>query len=627
MCGICGVLAEGGIDGEPFIRMRDSLTHRGPDEAGAFCEPPVSLGIRRLSIIDLERGQQPMTSEDGSVVVVQNGEIYNFQSLREQLLAGKHLLETRCDTEVIPHLYEDHGEDFVTHLRGMFGIALWDREKRRLVVARDRLGIKPMYYYEHEGIFAFASEIKALLHLPGFNPELDEAAIDLYLTFGYIPSPHSIFRHVRKLPPGHYLSAKDGRVEVRRYWKYPPLQDKPQHTERHYLEKLGETLLETVKLHLISDVPLGVFLSGGLDSSTLVMVMRELGVDPIETFSVGFEEKGYSELDYAREIARRYDTRHHEFLVRPDNVFETIPDMTRKFDEPFADSSALPVYLLSRFARRRVTVVLSGEGGDEIFGGYHTYVASKVADALRRFPLSLSLPAIRALAGLLPASMGKVSFDYKLKKFSENISAHPLESHLYWKRIFREEHKNELFPGDRWEYRSKQYVDNKIRECYNRKVVNNAMLLDSTLFLPDDLLVKNDRMSMAHSLEARVPFLDHRLVEYAATIPAGLKIKGTTKKYILKQLARKSLGDTVAMRQKAGFNLPLPMWLLETGRENLGDRILDEVKSCGYSINTAFVERILEEHRSRKKDWSRQLWTVFNFALWHKTYKKPTARP
>lgn len=628
MCGICGVLTDGGIDPQVFMSMRDTMVHRGPDEAGEYINGPISLGIRRLSIIDVSGGSQPMACENGSVVAVQNGEIYNFQSLRDSLIRKGHVLKSRSDTEVIPHLFEEYGEGFVEKLRGMFGIAVWDAEAGRLTVARDRLGIKPMYYYRRNGVLAFSSELKAFLQMPGFDPEIDPEAVDLYLTFGYVPSPHSIFRHVRKLPPGHLMTATQaGGFEVKKYWDYPALGVVQEQDEKKYVAELTEILRETIRLHLISDVPLGVFLSGGLDSSVIVMMMRELTGGPIETFSVGFREKEYSELSYAAEVAKLFGTVHHELEVDRDDVLDTLPDMAAKFDEPFADSSALPVFLLSRFARKRVTVALSGEGGDELFGGYHTYVASKIADVARRFPFSMALPPIRFAADLIPARMGKVGFDYKLKKFAESIAGSPLRSHLNWKRVFTPEQRAALAPemlkgNTNGGSHAERYIDNIIGTCYNKSIVNNAMYLDSILFLPDDLLVKNDRMSMAHSLEARVPFLDHRLVEYAASVPEGLKVKGTMKKYILKRMAREKLGDNITMRQKSGFNIPLPMWLLDTGDGNLGDMMMDEIQGCSLPVNTAMAENLLAEHRGRRRDWSRQLWTLFNLALWNRVIVK-----
>ncbi|MEW5946839.1 MAG: asparagine synthase (glutamine-hydrolyzing) [bacterium] len=628
MCGICGIYRTdgGNVDTSVVEAMTRALIHRGPDDEGFFADRGFAMGMRRLSIIDVAGGAQPVFNESRSVAAVHNGEIYNFHELAEISKKKGHRFSSRSDTETIVHLFEDDGPDFVRRLRGMFAVALWDARSKKLFLYRDRLGIKPLYYYRDGPLLAFSSEIKSFLRIPDFRKDLDLQALNLYFSYGYVPGERSIFAAVRKLLPAHWMRVDENGAAVSRYWDFDFTPAPPEPTPDR-LEKLKDVIRESVRLHLISDVPLGVFLSGGLDSSTIVSFMRELGADPIRTYSVGFREKTYSELHFARRVARRFDTSHNELIVEPRDLDETLPLMVRHFDEPFADSSALPMFLISRFARRGVTVALSGEGGDETFAGYHTYVASRIAALARRFPLSALTPLLKRLATAFPTSFEKVSLDYKLKKFVENLSTDTLRSHMRWKTIFGDSEKNALFPpavarelesaGDASLHELIAPVLDAPRDC---DLLSRLLWLDSIVFLPDDLLVKNDRMSMANSLEARVPFLDHVLVEHVSKIPSTLKLKGFSKKYILRKAMRDSLGADTAGRAKAGFNVPLPKWL-EADPEGRFEAVFSgQLDALDFPLNRDFVRSMFAAHRERKKDYSRQLWTVLNFVLWHNHY-------
>lgn len=623
MCGICGIYRTDGAAVDPSITrdMASVIVHRGPDEDGFFDSGNFSMGMRRLSIIDTTGGSQPIKNETGSVVTIQNGELYNFQELSAELAGRGHSFSCRSDTEVIVHMYEDHGPEFIRRIRGMFGIAVWDVNKKELYLYRDRLGIKPLYIYEDGPVVAFASEIKSLMRIPGFSKEISSEALELYFTYGYIPGPTSIFSKVRKLPPGHMLRVGAGGVREERYWEINYATTGPR-SEGEALEALDAILRETVRGHLISDVPLGVFLSGGVDSSTLVAYMRELGVNPIKSYSVGFDEKSYSELEYAGQIAKKFDTEHHELVVGEGHM-DVLPTMVRHFDEPFADSSAVPMFLISRFARQGVTVALSGEGGDETFAGYHTYAATRMAALARRFPLSIGTRMLRAVAPLLPTSYEKVSLDYKIKKFVQNIATDPAESHMRWKMILSEEERRRLMANAKRSAATPLF-DEMMAAVLGRRgtvdVLSLVLWLDTITFLPDDLLVKNDRMSMANSLEARVPFLDHVLVEFVSSLPPNLKMKGLNKKYILKKLMEDRLGKDITYRKKAGFNIPLPKWLLNdsSGRfRNIFDQQLAELD---FPLDRKFITGLFDEHRGGKKDNSRALWTLLNFVLWHNHY-------
>jgi len=622
MCGIAGKLNKDRnkpVEAGAVRAMCQTIVHRGPDDEGIYTDGPVGLGMRRLSIIDLVGGHQPLSNEDGTVWVVFNGEIYNYRDLRPGLEARGHRFATNSDTEVIVHLYEEYGADFVKHLRGMFAIALWDRARETLVLVRDRLGIKPLYYAPLGDRLVWGSEIKALL-ADGVPREIDPQALHEYLSYNYVPGPRSIFKSVRKLQPGHRLIARRGDVTVEPYWRPEPAPAQ-NGTEpvAYYVERLAELLRESVRYRLIADVPLGVFLSGGLDSSTVVAVMREVSSDPIKTFSIGFEDQSFNELPYARMVAKHFETEHHEFVVRPDAV-DLVPKLVHFFDEPFADSSAIPCYYLSELARQHVTVALGGDGGDEVFAGYETYAAYKVASLYRGLSPRLT-GIIPPLVARLPVSHRKVSFDYKAKRFVQSALLPPERAHYAWKEVFSDDMKRELYATaagsleDPFGAFERQFAD-----CAAAPMLSQLQYVDLRVYLPDDILVKVDRTSMAHSLEARVPLLDHKLVEFAATVPPELQLRGLRKKYLLKRAMAHRLPGQILNRKKGGFNVPVPAWL----RHDLSDYVRDvlsekRLREQGF-FNPAYVQQMVRDHRDLKADYSRNVWGLLIFALWHEKF-------
>ena len=631
MCGIAGKLnlySDKPVAPETIARMCAVIRHRGPDDEGIYVDGNLGMGMRRLSIIDLSTGKQPIRNEDSSVWTVFNGEIYNFAELRTQLRDKGHYFYTHTDTEVIVHLYEEYGDAFVSHLTGMFAVAVWDKKQHKLLLARDRLGIKPLYYLIDAGRLLFGSEIKSLLQ-DEVDREIDLQALHDYLSLNYIPGPRTIFQHIRKLPPGHLLTCTNGTVHTAPYWDiaYPAVEENGAgRSEESYCDELHALLKDVVKQHLISDVPLGVFLSGGVDSSALVALMSEVSDQPIQTFSIGFEERSYSELDVAKVVAQKFDTVHHELVVTP-QALELVPKLVGHFDEPFADSSAIPVYYVAKLAREHVTVALSGEGGDEVFAGYETYAAYKFAELYKRLPRFLATSIIPSLIHRLPVSQQKVSFDYKAKRFVGGALLPPAEGHYWWKVIFSEDAKRALCAYEAEALEDPQLLfQQAYNQCPAPEVLTKLQHIDAKIYLPDDILVKADRMSMATSLEARVPFLDHRVVEFAAALPTNLKMRGFSKKYILKRTMARHLPDLVLKGKKRGFNVPIPVWL----RGELRDMVHDvlhprRLKETGF-FNAPVVSQLIHDHDVGQADYSRNIWGLMLFMLWHEQYICPPPR-
>src|SRR3954451_8418117 len=615
MCGICGLVAADGRDVDPtgLDAMVDSLAHRGPDGRGVRVDGPVALGNRRLAIIDLAHGEQPIGNEDGSVVVVQNGEIYNHEQLREELRGRGHVFATRCDTEGLVHAYEEYGDAFLERLRGMFAVAIWDRRRRRLLLARDRFGIKPLFWRAERGVLSFASELKALRLQPGFGTELDPAALEAYFAFNSIPAPLSVFREVRKLPPGHLLTWSPGSApEVRRWCRVAPAPAgavRRGQGEEELAEELRERLRDSVRAHLVADVPVGVFLSGGVDSGTLAALAAEATDRPVRTFSVGFEEASFDELEQARMPAQQYGTDHHEIVLRPDAA-GLLPEIVAAFDEPFADSSALPTYAVSRLAAEHVKVVLSGEGADELFGGYFTYVADVLAPWLRG-----PARAARPLVQRLPSSSRRVSLEYKAKRFVAAAALPPLERHHGWKEILSPQVRGELLgPGARPD--PVDVLRARYAETAGAPALARLQDVDVGVYLPDDLLVKTDRASMAHSLEARVPFLDAEVSDLAFALPTRMKVRGLDKKRLLRRAVRPLLPEAVVDGPKRGFSIPAAAWLRGELLPMARDLLSPEVLRRGGVLSPAPVQLLLDEHVSRRRDHSRALWGLLCFSLW-----------
>lgn len=631
MCSIAGELR---LDGASANRIQSRATvsamsavlqHRGPDDSGLISSGPLTLGMRRLSIIDLEGGRQPLANEDRSVWVVCNGEIYNYRELRTELQARGHHFRTGSDVEVIVHLYEEHGLEFVTRLRGMFAFALWDQRAQRLVLGRDRLGIKPLVFGIDDHRLLFASEIKGLL-AAGLGGDTDLQALHHYLTLGYVPTPYTIFSDIQKLLPGHLLIVEAGRMRLERYWRpdYPAPMDGI--SPESYTEGLREHLSDAVRSHLVSDVPVGVFLSGGLDSATVLALMREHQRGPIKTFSVGFEEASFSELSDARKTAQHFETDHHELVV-PSSITDTIPGLIEAFDEPFADSSAIPLYHLSRFAREHVKVVLTGEGGDEVLAGYQTYVASKLAQWYRELPPILSRRVLPRLTRMLPVSHRRVSFDYKATRFARGAFLPPASAHLWWKTLLSEDAKAELYAAPAFDRMpTPEFYTNIYAGCPTTEWLSRLLHVDTMLGLPDDMLTKVDRVTMAHSLEARVPLLDNRLFDFLSTVPSDLKLKGRTTKYLLRRAMEKQLPRRILRGAKRGFNVPMPGWLAKDLRDFVGDVLSPaRIKATGL-FRPEVVSRLIDEHTKRRADHSRTLWSLIVFEHWKQRHAVP-ARP
>jgi asparagine synthase (glutamine-hydrolysing) len=622
MCGICGVAsADPTAPPDPLVldRMSGTLAHRGPDSDGAVIDGAVGLAAKRLSIIDLERGDQPVANEDGRVHLVLNGEVYNHRELRRDLERRGHRFASRSDTEVLVHLYEERGPAFVDDLRGMFAVAVWDAPRERLVLARDPFGIKPLYYTVDDAGLAFGSELKALLQKPGFKREVDLDALHAFLAFNSIPAPLTIFGAARKLPAGHRLIWEPGRMRIERYSRPRPAaaDELRGGSTRALAGQLRGRLRDSVRAHLVSDVPVGVLLSGGIDSSALAALAAQESGERVSTFSIGFEESSFDELSQARLIARRYRTDHHELVLRPDAV-ELLPRLVEAFDEPFADSSALPTYLVSELASGTVKVALSGEGGDELFGGYHTYVADTLAPRLR--PL---LPPLRPLVERLPSSSAKASFDYRAKRFLRAAHLPPLERHHGWKEIFSDAARQALLTDGR------RAADDPLRlyreryaETAGAEPLSRLQDVDLGIYLVDDLLVKTDRASMAHSLEARVPFCDPVVAELALSLPARHKVRGLRKKVLLRRAVAPLLPRSIVHGRKRGFSAPIATWLRGPMEEFARDVLSSETLERQGYFRPAAVSRLIDSHVARREDLSRQLWGLLSFTLWHERYAR-----
>ena len=615
MCGIAGIVsARGRIDADRLAEMSAALAHRGPDSAGSWAEGGAGLAARRLSIIDLETGDQPLANEDGSVVVVQNGELYNYRELRRELEAAGHRFRSRGDTEVLAHAYEEWGDAFPTRLRGMFAAAVWDARRQRLLLARDRFGIKPLAYRVEDGGLAFASELRALP-----RAEVDPDALEAFLAFNCVPDPLSIFVGTRKLPPGHVLVWEGAEPRLERYARPAParIADLRDGDEAELVEELRARLRDSVRAHLVADVPVGVLLSGGVDSCALAALAAGETAGPLRTFTIGFEERSFDETADARAVAERYGTNHHELVLRPDAAL-LLPALADAFDEPFADSSALPTYLVSELAARHVKTVLSGEGGDELFGGYYTYAADLLAE--RAAPLAR---LARPLVELLPASTAKASLDYRAKRFVRAAHLPPLERHHGWKEIFSPDLRAEL-TGRRHAFDPVELLRARFAETEGAELVSRLQDVDLGVLMVADQLTKTDRASMAHSLESRVPFLDTVVTNLALALPARHKVRGLRKKLLLRKAVAPLLPARVVQGRKRGFSIPAAAWL----RGEL-EPFARDVLSAGALRRQGFFEpaavtRLLDDHVAGREDRSRQLWGLLAFTLWHERHVERT---
>ncbi len=595
-----------------------SLTHRGPDHLGVFQSPDIALGAVRLRVIDPEAADQPLTTDDGRFVLAFNGEIYNHHSLRQELEARGHCFRSRCDTEVVLAAFREWGTSCFQRFRGMFAIAVWDTAMRKLVLARDRLGIKPLYVFHSGHDLCFGSELKSILIHSGVPRHLDWNALQSYLSLNYVPGPHTLIKGLHKLAPGHFLEYAKGKTRTECYWRIPygaptamPLEEAS--------ERLDTLLNESVKEHRCSDAPLGVWLSGGLDSTTLVDYLARQSSTPVKTFSVAFENRCCDEREYFRGVACHYGTEHEEIELRPNHeVISAIEDFSYYSDEPGADAGALPVWFLSKLSRKHVTVALSGEGSDEIFGGYLTYRANQYANLLRLVPGFVRHGALSAIELMWPTSDNKISLEYKLKRLLRGSMLDADQAHVYWNGTFASNELNALFAEKNHSAAGASLLPlySRLGLHANSKGLNRYLYFDQNYYLPDNLLYKVDRMSMAHSLEVRPPFLDHRLVEFASTLPENLKVKGSKQKFLLKHLMRDRLPKSVLTRPKTGFDIPAHRWLRNELRPLLMDTLSpDNIRRTGL-FGPELVGRLINSHLDRSLNVGYHLWGLMTLYLW-----------
>jgi asparagine synthase (glutamine-hydrolysing) len=606
--------------------MNGVIRHRGPDSDGFYVKAGVGLAMRRLAIIDLVTGDQPVSNEDESVRVVFNGEIYNFPELRPALEARGHSFRTRSDTEAIVHLYEEYGDDCVNHLRGMFAFALWDSKKQRLLLARDRVGKKPLYYAEFDNSLIFGSELKCILEYPAMPREVDWEAIHHYLTLQYVPDPWSAFKSIRKLPPAHRLVWERGNISVEKYWDLP-YEPKLRGTEGELKEQVRQAVTEAVRIRLVSDVALGAHLSGGIDSSIIVGLMAGMMGQPVKTFSIGFEEGGFSELPYARQVAEHFGTDHHEFILKPD-ALDVLPKLVEHFDEPFADPAAIPTWYLAKMTRQHVTVALNGDGGDEAFAGYQRYYGDRIADLYRLVPAWLRHGVLDPFLRALPIQSDRPmerSPVMALRRLSQAADLSHASSIVRWGDYFGEAEKWRLY-GDDLRLAiaaspSFTLLEESFRSASAGNRLDRTVYTDVHNYLPGCLLPKVDRMTMAHSLEARSPFLDHKVLELSARLPTGLKVRGSLTKRALRETFSNLLPPAVLNRGKVGFSVPLGMWFRGPLAAPVRDLLLGHESRVVDFLRRDEVARILDVHGSGRADLGKRLWALMSLEMWLRRYR------
>ncbi len=625
MCGIVGFVNSNSraASRAHLEEMNACIVHRGPDEDGFYLKENVALAMRRLAIIDLKGGQQPIFNEDKTAAIVFNGEIYNFQEIKKDLEQRGHRFYTNCDTEVIIHLYDAYGADCVEHLRGMFAFAIWDERDKSLFLARDRVGKKPILYsHQENGDLIFGSEFTALLAHPNISREVDFEAIDSYLSYLCVPAPQTAFKQIRKLEPAHWLRWKDGRIETKRYWQ-PDFSKKIKISEEEAIEETTRILRESTKLRLISEVPLGAFLSGGVDSSIVVALMAQESSSPVKTFSIGFEEQDFSELKYAKRVAEHIGAEYHEFIVRP-NALEVLPTLVEHYGEPYADSSAIPTYYVAKETRQFVTVALNGDGGDESFAGYERHAAMRLAEMYHRFPEFARKLLIEKPINLFPTSELKRSRLRDAKRFLQAANLPRTERYFRWMSTFNRAAKRELYTRDFTETVSAQnpsvFLDKWFGAANGSGILDATLLTDQMTYLPNDLLVKVDIASMANSLEARSPFLDHKVIEFAASLPENLKMQRFQTKSLLKKVAARLVPRDVVYRRKMGFGVPIGNWFRGEMKSFVRDHLLSEKSLKRGIAKSEMIEKYVNEHIEAKRDHTFQIWTLLMLELWFQKF-------
>ena len=624
MCGIVGIVRsdKSDVDQSLVARMCTAIRHRGPDDDGFYFNGPVGLGMRRLAIIDLKSGQQPIHNQDRTAWIVFNGEIYNYRELRDKLEKLGHTFYTNSDTEAIVHAYDQYGADCPHHLRGMFAFAIWDERTHELFIARDRVGKKPLLYAQVNGQFVFGSEFSALLQHPDISKDVDFEALNHYLSFMCVPAPLTAYRAIRKLEPGHSLRYRMGELKIERYWQ-PDFSKKLEISEQEAGERTIEILRDAVKVRLMSEVPLGAFLSGGIDSSAVVALMAQETSTPVKTFSIGFEEQDFSELHHARRVAEHLGADHHEFIVRPD-ALEVLPTLVEHYGEPYADSSAIPTFYVARETHKHVTVALNGDGGDESFAGYERYAAMRLAERYHRIPAVLRESVVRQAIELMPSSETKRSRIRDVKRFVQAASLPKVERYLRWVSVFDAEAKQDLFTESFARQTQGVSAASMLGPWFARAngsgIVDAALLTDIMTYLPNDLLVKVDIATMANSLEARSPFLDHHVIEFAASLPEKYKLRGLTTKYLLKQMLRRLLPAENLDRRKMGFGVPIGHWFRGKLQPFLRETLLAEASLNRGLFKPEAVKRLVELHTRGERDYSPQLWTLLMLELWFQRF-------
>jgi len=625
MCGIVGIANTNSreINREVLERMNEAIAHRGPDEDGFFAKENIGLAMRRLSIIDLAGGQQPIFNADKTKIIVFNGEIYNFQELRKDLEDAGNTFYTNSDTEVILHLYEKYGVDCLKYLRGMFVIAIWDDVEKSLFIARDRVGQKPLLYSQQpNGDLIFGSEFQAILKHPDIKREVDYDAIDSYLSYLCIPAPQTAFKQIRKLEPGHWLRWKNGEIETKRYW-LPDFSKKLRITQEEAEEETLRVLRDATKLRMISEVPLGAFLSGGVDSSAIVALMAQESEKPVKTFSIGFEEQDFSELKYAKQVAKHVGAEYNEFIVKP-NALEVLPKLVEHYGEPYADSSAIPTYYVAKETRKFVTVALNGDGGDESFAGYERYAAMRVAEIYNRIPKLARKVLVETPIKLFPTSEVKKSRARDVKRFLQAASLPKAERYLRWQSVFYRDAKNSLYTAGFVERVKANSSFGVLEKWFNKAngagIVDTTLLTDQMTYLPNDLLVKVDIASMANSLEARSPFLDHKVIEFAASLPESIKMKRFETKSLLKRVAAKLVPREVIYRRKMGFGVPIGNWFRGDMKDFVREVMLSETFTKRGIAKPEVVLRYVTEHIEGTRDHTFQIWTLLMLELWFQRF-------
>lgn len=625
MCGIVGFVNNGGreVDRGVLESMNEAIIHRGPDDDGFYVNGNVGLAMRRLSIIDLASGKQPIHNADRTKWIVFNGEIYNYRELREDLERRGHRFYTHSDTEAIVHLYDEYGAQSLEHLRGMFAIAIWDETDKSLFLARDRVGKKPILYsHQPTGDLIFGSEFQALLKHPSVSLEVDCAAIDAYFAYLCIPAPQTAFKQIRKLEPGHWLRWKAGEIEMKRYW-LPDFSKKIKISETEAIEETTRILRESTKMRMISEVPLGAFLSGGVDSSTVVALMAQESSTPVKTFSIGFEEQDFSELKYAKRVAEHVGAEYNEFIVRP-NALDVLPTLVDHYGEPYADSSAIPTYYVSKETRQHVTVALNGDGGDESFAGYERYMAMEIAEIYRWIPKVLRKALIEGPINLLPTSELKKTRIRDVQRFFTSANEGRMQRYYRWMSNFKPAVRADIYADDFKAAIDAADTSDVLDQWFERAgglgVLDTTLLTDQMTYLPNDLLVKVDIASMAHSLEARSPFLDHKLIEFAASLPENLKLNKFRPKYLLKKVAARLVPPEVVYRRKMGFGVPVGEWFRGEMKDFVRGVLLSETSLRRGIIKPEAIQRYVDEHTSGDQDHAFQIWSLLMLELWFQRF-------